>query len=104
MNAKDNGTEELEACRGHIDRLDAALVYVLAERFAVTERIGRLKRERGLPPLDASREREQLARLREIAAEAGLSLQITESVFSHITELVRDRHAKIAGQPESSSP
>ena len=45
--------------RGHrksIDRLDAILVFTLAERFKHTQAVGVLKAEHGLPPSDPARE------------------------------------------------
>ena len=45
--------------RGHresIDRLDAILVFTLAERFKHTQAVGVLKAQHGLPPSDPARE------------------------------------------------
>ena len=42
--------------RGSIDNLDAALVYLLAERFKITQQVGLLKAANGLPPADPARE------------------------------------------------
>jgi len=48
-------TRAAELLKGHrasIDRLDAILVYTLAERFKHTQSVGRLKAEHDLPPSD----------------------------------------------------
>ena len=45
--------------RDSIDRLDAILVYTLAERFKQTQAVGRLKAEHNLPPSDPAREAQQ---------------------------------------------
>ena len=42
----------LKEHRASIDRLDAILVYTLAERFKHTQNVGRLKAEHDLPPSD----------------------------------------------------
>ena len=42
--------EELLDLRHSIDNIDAALVYLLAERFRCTQRVGHLKASAGLPP------------------------------------------------------
>ena len=42
--------ELLKEHRESIDRLDAILVYTLAERFKHTQSVGRLKAEHNLPP------------------------------------------------------
>src|SRR5699024_12878719 len=55
---------ELESLRGSIDNLDAVLIHVLAERFKLTERVGRLKAHHALPAADAAREARQVERLR----------------------------------------
>ena len=61
---------ELARLRGSIDNIDAALIYLLAERFKCTQQVGRLKAEVGLPPSDPDREAEQIARLRALAEQA----------------------------------
>ena len=43
--------ELLKDHRESIDRLDAILVYTLAERFKRTQAVGRLKAEHDLPPV-----------------------------------------------------
>ena len=42
--------EELLALRASIDNIDAALIFMLAERFRCTQRVGHLKASAGLPP------------------------------------------------------
>jgi chorismate mutase len=88
-------TTDLATYRETLDRLDAALVYLLAERFTVTEAIGQLKAEADLPPLDSVREQSQLDRLREIAQAAGLESHRAERIFREITGMVRERHEEI---------
>jgi chorismate mutase len=58
--------EELLSVRGSIDNIDATLVYLLAERFKATQRVGHLKAEHKLPPADPDREAAQIARLRAL--------------------------------------
>ena len=59
--------EELLALRGSIDNIDAALIYLLAERFKCTQQVGRLKARLALPAADPAREARQIARLRSLA-------------------------------------
>ena len=59
----------LEDYRASIDNIDAALVHLLAERFKITQAVGRYKAEVGLPPADPQREQQQVARLRALAVE-----------------------------------
>ena len=81
--------------RQGIDRLDGALVFLLAERFAITDEVGRIKAESGFPALDADREAEQRARLRALAADAGVDPALVEPVFDALTATVRARHEQI---------
>ena len=55
MTAPDLTTRAAEILAQHrasIDRLDALLVYTLAERFKQTQAVGRLKAQHDLPPSD----------------------------------------------------
>jgi chorismate mutase len=84
----------LDDLRSHIDRLDAALVYLLAERYSCTDEIGRLKKHEHLPPLDAEREERQKARLRAIAGDAGVDADTVIGIFDTITATVKERHQR----------
>ncbi|HKK48549.1 MAG TPA: chorismate mutase [Alkalispirochaeta sp.] len=95
MKDQTDAPQELTTYRETLDRLDASLIYLLAERFSVTEAIGHLKAERDLPALDAQREDQQLSRLQEIAESAGLPSEYAQGVFRTITTMVRERHEEI---------
>jgi chorismate mutase len=87
---------ELVSARSSIDNLDAALVHLLAERFKITQRVGELKAAKGLPAADPGREEQQIRRLRELAADAGLDPEFAEKFLQFIvTEVVR-HHERIA--------
>lgn len=88
--------DDLVMMRHSIDNLDAALVYLLAERFRITKRVGVLKATRGLPPADPAREEQQIARLRDLAHSADLDPEFAEKFLTFIvTEVVR-HHEQIA--------
>lgn len=87
---------ELAELRQSIDNIDAALVHLLAERFKATQRVGRLKAERGLPPSDPERERVQIARLRALALDAQLDPAFAEKWFNFVVAEVIHHHEQIA--------
>ena len=78
--------------RASIDRLDAVLIYTLAERFARTQAVGRLKAEHGLPPSDPTREAEQIARLTRLAQEAGLDPEFARKFLGFVIDEVIRHH------------
>ena len=80
--------------RAAIDRLDAILVYTLAERFSRTQAVGRLKAEHDLPPSDPRREEQQIARLERLAQEAGLDPAFAKKFLAFIIEEVIRHHRK----------
>lgn len=83
---------ELRRLRASIDNLDAALVHLLAERFACTQQVGQLKAEHGLPPADPTREAQQIERLRQLAVEARLDPEFAEKFLTFIVAEVLRHH------------
>lgn len=87
---------QLDEFRSSIDNIDAALVYLLAERFKVTKAVGRYKASADLPPADPAREEIQIARLRDMAEAAGLDPVFTEKFLRFIVAEVIHHHQRIA--------
>ncbi|MFT4235829.1 MAG: chorismate mutase [Microbacterium sp.] len=85
---------ELLRLRSSIDNIDAALVYMLAERFRCTQQVGRLKAAHDLPASDPTREQQQVARLRELAESAHLDPEFAEKWFNFVVaEVIRHHEA-----------
>ena len=84
----------LDDYRQSIDNIDAALVFLLAERFKVTQAVGRHKAEAGLPPADPAREAEQIARLRTLAKSARLDPDFSEKFLRFIIDEVIRHHER----------
>ena len=82
----------LKEHRASIDRLDAILVYTLAERFAHTQAVGKLKAQNDLPPSDPSREAKQIARLETLATEADLDPEFAKKFLNFIIQEVIQHH------------
>jgi chorismate mutase len=84
----------LKEHRNSIDRLDAVLVYTLAERFKHTQAVGVLKAEHTLPPSDPTREAKQIARLEELAHDADLDPEFAKKFLNFIIQEVIQHHKK----------
>jgi len=94
----DDVMPELIRLRDSIDNMDAALVHLLAERFKITQQVGVLKATHGLPAADHDREAQQIARLRQLAAEAKLDPEFAEKFLTFVVaEVVRHHEALAAG-------
>ena len=84
--------------RQSIDRLDAILVFTLAERFKHTQAVGRLKAEHDLPPSDPAREAQQIARLEDLARRADLDPEFAKKFLAFIIQEVIKHHESHQGQ------
>lgn len=84
------------ALRASIDNIDAALIYLLAERFKCTQKVGQLKARSALPPADPAREAQQIARLRALAEGANLDPEFAEKFLAFIIREVIQHHKAIA--------
>jgi chorismate mutase len=82
----------LAGYRESIDNIDAALVFMLAERFKVTQAVGRYKATAGLPPADPGRETAQIERLRALAKSANLDPDFSEKFLRFIIDEVIRHH------------
>ena len=98
---KTRAKRRLSELRDSIDNIDAALIHLLAERFKLTETVGELKAEHGLPPADEAREARQVARLRVLAEDSHLDPGFAEKFLSFIVAEVIRRHERIAENRES---
>lgn len=81
--------------RQSIDNIDAALVFMLAERFKITQAVGEYKASTNLPPADPGREERQIERLRQLAKDADLDPDFTEKFLRFIIDEVIRHHERI---------
>ena len=87
--------ELLNEYRSSIDNIDAALIYLLAERFRITHQEGVFKAENGLPPEDKERESTQVKRMRQLAEDAGIDPVFSEKFLRFIIDEVIRHHVAI---------
>ena len=85
----------LQEYRESIDNIDAALVFLLSERFKVTQKVGLYKKQKKLPPADKGREKVQVERLRELARAAKLDPDFTEKFLNFVIQEVIRNHEQI---------
>ena len=88
-------SEVLKDHRESIDRLDAILVFTLAERFKHTQSVGKLKAEHGLPPSDPNREARQIERLETLSKDANLDPEFAKKFLNFIIGEVIRHHEKL---------
>jgi chorismate mutase len=84
--------EVLKAHRESIDRLDAILVFTLAERFKHTQAVGALKAQHDLPPSDPARESQQIERLQDLAKKADLDPEFATKFLNFVIQEVIKHH------------
>ena len=87
--------EILSRYRDSIDNIDAALVFMLAERFKITQAVGEYKATSKLPRADPGREERQIERLRQLARDAKLDPDFTEKFLRFIIDEVIRHHERI---------
>lgn len=102
-NPQNDAPGELLALRQQIDRLDHGLVLMLANRFALTRRVGELKASANLNSVDPKREEQKLAEIRALCEQHGLNPELLADILARIMgEAVRN-HDRIRAEAQSPS-
>ena len=78
--------DTLPSLRAEIDRIDDAIVDLLAERLGIVRRVVAVKTREGLPALIEARVDEVLAHVRDHAASKGLPPDLAELVWRGIID------------------
>ena len=79
------------------------LVFLLAERFKATQKVGILKATHKLPAGDPGREAAQIARLRRLAEDAHLDPAFAEKFLNFIISEVIRHHEAIAENHQTTN-
>ena len=96
MTAAEDPKAELLRLRATIDNIDAALIFMLAERIRATQQVGHLKAAHEMPASDPGREEQQVARLRALAEVAHLDPEFAEKWFNFVVAAVIRHHTDAA--------
>ena len=94
--------KQLKEYRDSIDNIDAAMIFLLSERFKITHKVGVLKSENTLLPADKSREAQQVSRLRKLSKEADLDPDFTEKILNFIIAEVISNHQNLRDSEETN--
>ncbi|MCL2782700.1 MAG: chorismate mutase [Propionibacteriaceae bacterium] len=85
----------LTPLREQIDTVDAQMVALLGQRFALTREVGQIKAEMGLPGRDDVRESHQRLRLALLSEEQGIDAPTVLRIFDTITNRVVEEHEDV---------
>ena len=80
---------ELGSLRAEIERVDDALVQLIAERCRIASSVGEAKRRRGLPLIDPAREAAVVRRASTLARELALEPETVRQLFWLLIRLSR---------------
>ncbi len=86
--------EELLNAREKIDQIDSELLELLAQRFALTFRVGEVKAMQSLESFDPQREAQKIEKLRAQSAQLGLNPDLVEQLFTDIMKEVVKNHQR----------
>lgn len=96
--AENTVPDELLKSREKIDQIDSGLLKLLAERFALTFRVGEIKALQSLESFDPVREAQKIDRLRAQSTELGLNPDLVEQLFTDIMKEVVKNHQRVKRQ------
>lgn len=75
---------DLQKLREQIDKIDDQLVDLLSKRLEIVEKVGKLKKDHNIPPLDKNRLEEVLNTKKTKAKLLGISEDFVEKLFKLI--------------------
>ena len=88
--------EELARFQDEIERIDRALIGLIAERVRLARAVGVAKQGAGLPTLDPAREAAVVRRAGALAREAGCTDEDVRYIFWHLIGMCR--RAQLRGE------
>jgi chorismate mutase len=94
----ENVPAELLQLREQIDRIDHALVLLLGNRFALTQRVGRIKAEHQLEAVDPRREEAKLREIRVLCEQNGVNPELVTDILAQVMREVVKNHRLLREQ------
>lgn len=88
----------IEDFRVSLDNIDNAIIFLLAERFHITKKVGEYKKIHNLPAQDLARETSQFKRIKKLAKQAGLNGMFATKIFRLIIDEVISNHKGTSSQ------
>lgn len=82
-------SDALAHLRAEIERVDTAIIALLAERVSLARAVGESKRAAGMQTLDHAREAAVVRRAVELGRDAGLDEEEVRSVFWRVIGMSR---------------
>ncbi len=79
--------DELELYRREVDQVDELILKALTERVKICMAIGLVKKKRGMPVKDVSREKDVFKKVKMKSAKLGLDSQTVEAVYREIVNM-----------------
>lgn len=89
---------ELQELREQIDRLDQSMVLLLANRFALTRRVGRIKARNGLESFDAGREQCKIDAITALCEEHQVNPELMSRILRDVMREVVKNHESIRAE------
>lgn len=78
--------KKLNLLRQQIDQIDQEIIKQLSNRFSIVQKIGRIKKELGVLPLDKNRWKQVLNSRILIGKKFGLPTKLIKSIYNLIHE------------------
>ena len=79
--------DELELYRKEVDQVDELILKALTERVKICMAIGLVKKKRGMPVRDVSRENDVYKKVKEKSIQLGLDSQKIETLYREIVNI-----------------
>ena len=98
MSKIQNDKQPLENYRQQLDQIDQQWIELLAQRFAITEKVGLLKKKQQLDATDAKREQQQMLKIEQQAQKASINPKLAQDILRLIIDEVVQNHERIQQQ------